>query len=62
MIIKYVPMLIAEKGMILTDGNIYRVAVILPEGRSEDDFDEITKEEYDKILREQEINEEEIYL
>ena len=42
--------LYAEEGKILTDGEIYGKQIILAEGRSADDFHEITEEEYNKIL------------
>lgn len=42
--------LTASKGMVLTDGEIYGVQIFLAEGQSADDFYEITKEEYEKII------------
>ena len=46
----------AEEGMVLTDGEIFGTTISLAEGRSADDFREITKEEYDK-LQEEELHE-----
>ena len=43
--------LYADEGMIITDGEIYGEAIFVAEGQSEDVFSEITKEEYDEILR-----------
>ena len=41
--------LIANEGMILTDGNIYGTKIYLADGRNEDEFYEITTEEYAEI-------------
>lgn len=46
--------LIANKGMILTDGEIYGTKIYLAEGRKEEEFHEITTEEYAEILKEEE--------
>jgi hypothetical protein len=43
----------AEDGKVLTDGEIYGTQIFLAEGKSESDFHEISKEEYEKILEEQ---------
>jgi hypothetical protein len=43
----------ARAGMILTDGNTYGTEIFLAEGMSKDDFHEITLEEYNSILEEQ---------
>jgi hypothetical protein len=40
----------ADEGMVLTDGNTYGRVVMLGEGRNENDFREITDEEYKAIM------------
>lgn len=40
--------LIAEEGMIYTNGNIYGTIIYLEEGFTEDDFYQITLEEYEE--------------
>ena len=40
----------ADEGMILTDGNTYGKVIFLGEGRSADEFQEITEAEYETIL------------
>ncbi len=50
----------ADEGMILTDGESYGRTVMLAEGRSAEEFHEITEEEYDEIIREQEALPEEV--
>ena len=42
--------LYADKGKVLTDGEVYGKIVYLAEDRSADEFHEITEEEYNKIL------------
>lgn len=46
-------LLIADKGMVLTDGENYNTTFDLGEGRNPEDYNEITEEEYEKILEEQ---------
>ena len=43
----------AENGMILTDGIAYGRNIRLGEGRSAEEFHEITKAEYEEILAKQ---------
>lgn len=45
--------LIASEGMLLTDGEIYGTKIFLAEGRSAEEFHEISREEYEK-MKEQE--------
>lgn len=52
-------LLVADKGMILKDGEEFVTTVSLEKGRSPDEITEIPKEEYDRIMAEQE---EEAYL
>ena len=47
--------LYAEDGMVLTNGETYGTVIYLAEGVDPSDFREITKEEYEKILAEQEV-------
>lgn len=49
MIIENIKILKADEGMRLTDGEIYAKTVLLPEGRSAEEFSEITEEEYEEI-------------
>lgn len=42
--------IIADEGMILTNGTIYATKIRLGNWDSEDNYYEITKEEYDAIL------------
>lgn len=46
--------LYAEDGMVLTNGEIYGTAIYLAEGVDVSSFWEITKEEYEAIMKEQE--------
>ena len=49
----------ATDGKILTNGEIFGRTIILAEGLSGEDFYEITEEEYENILKEQERKERE---
>lgn len=49
--------LTAAEGMILTDGTTYGRVIFLAEGRSEENFFEITNEEYERILAEKRAKE-----
>ena len=44
----------AKKGMILTDGKIYGETIYLENGRTADEFYEITKEEHEKLTESEE--------
>ena len=44
----------ANEGYILTNGEIYGSEIFLAEGMTEKDFREISKEEYEAIMKEQE--------
>ena len=46
--------LIADEGKILTDGETYGRVVFLGNNRSADEFCEITEEEYEEILKNEE--------
>ena len=48
--------LIAKDGYVLTNGEIFVKIVDLAEGTSGENWQEITDEEYQKILKEQEEN------
>ena len=41
--------IVADDGMILTDGETYGKVIFLGAGRSADEFHEITEEEYNKL-------------
>lgn len=45
----------ADEGKILTDGEIYGRTIMLAEGRSADEFHEITEAEYNSIMAEVEV-------
>ena len=45
--------LIANDGMILTDGEIYGTKIYLAEDRNENDFYEISFEEYENLINEE---------
>ena len=47
--------LMADEGMMLTDGENFGSTISLAKGRKADDFTEITQEEYDRIMAEQEL-------
>lgn len=44
--------IIADEGMILTDGEIYGRVIYLASGRSSGEFHEITEEEYNRLQEE----------
>lgn len=46
--------LYADNGMILTDGKNYGTTISLATGKTEENYYEITKEEYENILAEEE--------
>lgn len=46
--------LTAKEGMIYTNGEIYGITIYLAEGVDESAFYEITMEEYEAIMKEQE--------
>lgn len=50
--------LTASEGMILTDGVTYGKIIYLADGKSPDDYKEITESEYEEIMRENEPIEE----
>lgn len=45
--------IVANEGMIFTNGEIYGSVIYLADGLSADGFYEITREEYEKIFGEQ---------
>ena len=45
--------LTASEGKVLTDGTTYGRVIFLAAGRTEDDYFEITEEEYARILEEE---------
>ena len=50
----------ADNGKVLTDGKTYGTIIHLADGVSADSFHEITQEEYQAILKEQEAHSKEI--
>lgn len=44
----------ADEGKVLTDGETYGVTIFLGSGRKAEEFYEIPREEYDRIMEEQE--------
>ena len=54
---KKVTQLIADKGKVITNGEIYGRVIILAENETADSFHEITEEEYEKIRAEEDTNE-----
>lgn len=44
----------ADEGKVLTDGETYGVTIFLGSGRKAEEFYEITREEYDRIMAEKE--------
>jgi hypothetical protein len=47
----------ANEGMILTNGEIYGSEIFLADGLKAEDFHEITEEDYENLLSEQEAKE-----
>lgn len=46
----------AKEGYILTDGEIYGTEIFLADGMSAEDFHEIPKEEYERMMEEEAEN------
>ena len=46
--------LCADAGKVLTDGTVYGKTVFLADGRSAEEFHEITEEEYEAVLEAEE--------
>lgn len=56
----YLTMLEADEGMVLVKNNTYSTSVLLRKGETSDGWSEITQEEYNEIMKEQEkLNKEE---
>ena len=53
----YLTMLEADEGMVLTDGTNYCSSVLLRKGETSEGWSEITQEEYERIIAEQENGE-----
>ena len=47
--------LYADKGKVLTDGTVYGTQINIAEGMTAEGFREITEEEYETHLREEEV-------
>ena len=47
----FIKKIVADEGMILTDGNSYGTEIFLSADRTVDEFYEITKEEYKEIKK-----------
>lgn len=58
-ILKKMVTLYADEGKVLTNGEIYATTMSLAKGSDGEEFYEITREEYEKILKEQERKERE---
>lgn len=43
----------ADEGMVLTDGNTYGTTIFLAEGESGEEYREITREEYERLQRQE---------
>ena len=48
--------IIAKEGCILTNGEIYGTVIYLEDERTKADFEEISREEYEKIMEEKRKN------
>ena len=54
---RQITQLIADEGKVITNGEVYGKVIILAENETENNFHEITEEEYEKIRAEEELNE-----
>ena len=52
--------LTASEGFVLTDGETYGTKIFLAEGRSAQEFREIPVEEYERIMEQEESNEQDL--